>query len=87
MITGLFANALGWRRVEHRKHDRLQDRLVFGARLDRRPCERIVDLQNARLRMNDQGWTSRGARSSRKDPRHPPSLDSLGRRATCFDLD
>ena len=28
MITGLFANALGWRREDCELHDRLQDRLV-----------------------------------------------------------
>ena len=30
MLTGLFANALGWRRVERERHQRLQDRIDFG---------------------------------------------------------
>ena len=38
MLTGLFANALGWRRVERERHQRLQDRLVFAARIDREPA-------------------------------------------------
>ena len=35
MLTGLFANALGWRRVESDRHQSLQDRLVFASRIDR----------------------------------------------------
>ena len=35
MLTGLFANALGWRRVERERHQALQDRLVFAVRIDR----------------------------------------------------
>lgn len=35
MLTGLIANALGWRREDAGAHDRLQARVVFGARLDR----------------------------------------------------
>ena len=31
MLTGLIANALGWRREDAAAHDRLQARLVFGA--------------------------------------------------------
>jgi CRISPR system Cascade subunit CasD len=34
MVTGLFANALGYRREESELHDRLQARLLVGARLD-----------------------------------------------------
>ena len=62
MLTGLLANALGWRRVERERHQRLQDRLVFAARIDREPADgiRITDFQTARLGANDQGWTSRG---------------------------
>ena len=30
MLTGLLANALGWRRIERQRHQRLQDRLIFG---------------------------------------------------------
>ncbi len=62
MLTGLFANALGWRRVEPERHQRLQDRLVFAARIDREPAgrARLTDFQTAQLGGNDQGWTTRG---------------------------
>ena len=62
MLTGLLANALGWRRIERERHQRLQDRLVFAARIDREPADgiRITDFQTAKLGANDQGWTSRG---------------------------
>ena len=39
MLTGLLANALGWRRIERERHQRLQDRLVFAARIDREPAD------------------------------------------------
>ena len=62
MLTGLFANALGWRRVERARHQRLQDRLVFAARIDREPASgvRLRDFQTAQLNKNDRGWTTRG---------------------------
>ena len=62
MLTGLLANALGWRRVDRECHQRLQDRLVFAARIDREPAGdvRLTDFQTAQLSKNDQGWTTRG---------------------------
>lgn len=62
MITGLFANALGWRRVERERHQALQDRIVFAARIDREPAGgvRMTDFQTAQLAANDRGWTTRG---------------------------
>ena len=62
MLTGLFANALGWRRVESGRHQELQDRLVFAARIDREPANgvRMRDFQTAQLGAADKGWTSRG---------------------------
>ncbi len=62
MLTGLLANALGWRRIERQRHQRLQDRLVFAARIDREPAGgvRLTDFQTAKLEKNDQGWTTRG---------------------------
>ena len=63
MLTGMFANALGWRRTERDMHQRLQDRLVFAARIDREPDGglRITDFQTAVLpRYN--AWTTRGNR-------------------------
>ena len=62
MITGLFANALGRRRVERERHQALQDRIVFAARIDREPAGgvRMTDFQTAQLAANDRGWTTRG---------------------------
>ena len=62
MLTGLLANALGWRRVERERHERLQKRLVFAARIDREPHGgvRMTDFQTAQLGANDKGWTTRG---------------------------
>ena len=47
MLTGLLANALGWRRVERQRHQDLQDRIVFAARIDREPHGglRLTDFQ------------------------------------------
>ena len=62
MLTGMFANALGWRRIEREAHERLQRRLVFAARIDREPAGGYAmrDFQTAQLAANDRGWTTRG---------------------------
>ena len=62
MLTGLLANALGWRRIERERHQRLQDRLVFAARIDREPAGGlgIRDFQSAAINNTYQGWTTRG---------------------------
>lgn len=61
MLTGLFGNALGWRRTEWEAHQALQDRLVFAARRDREsPAGLLTDTQNARLEKTDRGWTTWG---------------------------
>ena len=62
MLTGLFANALGWRRAERQRHQQLQDRLIFAARIDREPAGgvRMTDFQTAQLGAGDKGWTTRG---------------------------
>ncbi|MFN3459371.1 MAG: type I-E CRISPR-associated protein Cas5/CasD [Oceanibaculum sp.] len=61
MLTGLLANALGYRRTEWEKHQALQDRLVFAARRDREhPAGILTDSQNAQLGKNDRGWTTFG---------------------------
>ena len=67
MITGLLANALGWRRIERERHQQLQDRLVFAARIDREPLNRLSmqDFQTAQLAKNDMGWTTRGVPEGR----------------------
>ena len=68
MLTGLLANALGWRRVEQQKHQQLQDRLVFAARIDREPAGnvRLTDFQTAKLYEDDAGWTTRGRPEGRE---------------------
>ena len=72
MLTGLLANALGWRRVERQRHQDLQDRIVMAARIDREPAGgvRMTDYQT--VKMGDtvdlfvrsghwvMGWTTRG---------------------------
>ena len=58
-LTGLFANALGWRREETAAHQALQDRLVFGAIIVREG-RRLTDNQNAKLEADDMGWTTWG---------------------------
>ena len=62
MLTGLFANALGWRRVERERHQDLQERLVFAARIDREPHGglRMQDFQSAAINNTEQSWTTRG---------------------------
>ena len=62
MLTGLLANALGWRRTEGARHQTLQDRLVFAARIDREPADgaRLTDFQTAWLVKNEKGWTTLG---------------------------
>lgn len=59
MVTGLLANALGWDRGDDGRHNRLQERLVMGARLDD-GGKRLVDYQTALLYQDDSGWTTRG---------------------------
>lgn len=59
LLTGLLGNALGVRRWEGERLARLQERLVFGCRLDRRG-QRFTDFQTARLSRQDVGWTTRG---------------------------
>lgn len=74
-LTGLFANALGWRREEGAAHQALQDRLVFGA-LIARAGQLLTDTQNAKLEANDRGWTSWG----KPDERAGATYDSPHRR-------
>ena len=50
MLTGLLANALGWRREERNRHARLQSRLRFAARLDRDPARRLEQAATPAIR-------------------------------------
>lgn len=60
-LTGLLANALGYERHETDRLDRLQARLVFGARREHEPpLGRMTDFQTAKLGASDKGWTTRG---------------------------
>ena len=59
MLTGLLANALGWRREEAERHQVLQDRMIFGA-LTAKEGRLLTDTQNAKLEKNDRGWTTWG---------------------------
>lgn len=65
MVTGLLANALGYRREESEQHDRLQTRLVVGARLDR-TVQRLTDFQTAQLGKDDKSWTTWGTPEERR---------------------
>lgn len=58
LLTGLVANALGLRSRDGALLDRLQERLVFGARQDD-PGEVIVDLQNAHIQKGQAMWRTR----------------------------
>ena len=64
MITGLLANAIGYRHSESARLQRLQERLRVAARVDR-PGEALVDYQIADLGQPwmdpaVHGWTTRG---------------------------
>ncbi|MBK5969331.1 MULTISPECIES: type I-E CRISPR-associated protein Cas5/CasD [Thiorhodovibrio] len=75
MVVGLLANALGWRREETARHDRLQERLMLGARIERAGT-RIQDYQTALLFENDSGWTTQGVPEGRaKSPSYSPQKD------------
>ena len=78
MLTGLFANALGWRRIERERHQRLQKRLVFAARIDHEPADgyAMTDYQTALLYADDEGWTTRGRPEGRN--RDSPSFRPIG---------
>jgi CRISPR system Cascade subunit CasD len=74
-LTGLLANALGWKRQEGAAHQGLQDRLEFGA-LIAREGNLLTDNQNAKLEAKDRGWTTWGS----PDERAGATYDSPHRR-------
>lgn len=65
MLTGLIANALGWDRGDTERHDRLQERLRAGTRLEHAGT-RLRDFQTAQLGANDKGWTTWGVPEERR---------------------
>lgn len=61
MLTGLFANAIGYDRIEREAHQALQDRIVFAARREDEPYHGVLtDVQNVQMQKSDKGWTTRG---------------------------
>lgn len=66
MLTGLFANALGYERIEREAHQALQDRIVFASRREDEPYHGVLtDVQNVQMQKSDKGWTTRGAPEGR----------------------
>lgn len=60
MLTGLIGNALGYHWSDGAAHEALQDRIVFGARLERAENALVTDSQNVQLARSDKGWTTTG---------------------------
>ena len=66
MLTGLFANALGWTRAMRAEHQALQERIVFGVVWERDVAHsRMTDYQTAQLGKGDRAWTTRGVPAGR----------------------
>lgn len=79
-LTGLFANALGWRRDQTDLHQALQDRIEFGA-LNARSGRLMTDNQNARAYEEEPGWTTHGeieARNKGSSYSNPATEDAIG---------
>jgi CRISPR system Cascade subunit CasD len=67
MLTGLLANALGYRHGEFERLQALQERIQFAARWDVEP-EHVVDYHTVDLgqeKMRYHGWTTRGVAEHR----------------------
>lgn len=65
-LTGLLGNALGYDRIDGDLLDRLQARLVFGARREAEPAlGRMTDFLTAKLEPGVVGWTTRGGAERR----------------------
>lgn len=66
MLSGLFANALGYDRTEGEAHQALQDRIVFASRREDEPHHGfLTDIQNVHMQKSDKGWTTRGSPEGR----------------------
>ena len=66
MLTGLLANALGWNRAMRKEHQRLQDRIVYGAaRESESVLGRVTDYQTVQLAKDDRAWTTYGVPAKR----------------------
>jgi CRISPR system Cascade subunit CasD len=64
LLTGLIANALGYKRTMGAELAALQARLDFAVRIDRRGTS-LRDFQTAQLEKSDAGWTTHGAPEAR----------------------
>lgn len=61
MLTGLFANALGWTRSMREEHQALQNRVIYGVLYDTESMAQcMTDYQTAQLSQSDKAWTTRG---------------------------
>ena len=73
MLTGLLGNALGYDHADGERLNRLQQRLRFSARLDRRgtPLRDYQTVDFSQDFLNDTGWTTWGIVEHREseDPR------------------
>ena len=58
-ISGLLANALGFRRESWERLEQLQDRLILATRVDH-VDSRLTDFQTAQLDAHDRNWTTGG---------------------------
>jgi CRISPR system Cascade subunit CasD len=84
MLTGLFANALGWLRTDWQQHQSLQDRIIFAASRDyENPKGVLTDIQNAKLEKNEKGWTTFGM----PEGRNGASYGSPHRRQRDYHMD
>jgi CRISPR system Cascade subunit CasD len=84
LLTGLFANALGWRREEAERHQALQDRLLHAARIDREGAA-LIDFQTAQLARTDKSWTTRGVPEGRAGSAETYKSPHLRYRHYCAD--
>jgi len=70
LLTGLFANSLGWTHADAEKLERLQDRIRHGVRCDREGLQTVdyqtVDLGQEFMDGTRYGWTTRGVIEGRK---------------------
>lgn len=64
LLTGLFANALGWHWSDRSAHQDLQDRILFGA-CSQTTADVLTDVQNAQLSKTDKAWTTSGKPAGR----------------------
>ncbi|MFZ2825181.1 type I-E CRISPR-associated protein Cas5/CasD [Hydrogenophaga sp.] len=79
MVTGLIANALGWDRSDDVLHNRLQERLRVGTRLETQ-AQQLREYQTAELFEDDAGWTTFGQPEGRaKSPSY--SMAKNGRKS------